>query len=227
LTAHIGPGEDLEAAQRAGEMRTSTFSAWQRSPRTSRPISPAPPCPRSRCWGRSMPLPRSRPLSPTERGDAMPNQNIVREATRLTRAGQFRGHRSSAAHAQGREYRRTFWQHDRCRPNSAAAADHRLEAQCRRGGGEPANHAGRCCAAARTPGAARWDPRAGHSRDPAPKHTEGRPVRSRSKSGTLLLWTAMVFLTCQRAEQVISRGWAFRWVVPDLLHVSRQRRDVI
>jgi hypothetical protein len=50
----------------------------------------------------------------------MLNQNIVREATRLTRAGQFRGHRSSAAHAQGREYRRTFWQH-------AAAAPARRE----------------------------------------------------------------------------------------------------
>jgi hypothetical protein len=36
-----------------------------------------------------MPLPRSRPLSPTERGDAMLNQDTVREATRLTRAGQL------------------------------------------------------------------------------------------------------------------------------------------
>ncbi len=36
-----------------------------------------------------MPLPRSRPLSPTERGNAMLNQNIVREATRLTRTGQL------------------------------------------------------------------------------------------------------------------------------------------
>jgi hypothetical protein len=33
--------------------------------------------------------PRSRPLSPTERGDAMLNQQIVRDATRLTRAGRL------------------------------------------------------------------------------------------------------------------------------------------
>src|SRR6266481_7776339 len=36
-----------------------------------------------------MPLPRSRPLSPTERGETMLNQDTVREATRLTRAGQL------------------------------------------------------------------------------------------------------------------------------------------
>lgn len=33
--------------------------------------------------------PRSSPLSPTERGDVMLNQNVVREATRLTRAGRL------------------------------------------------------------------------------------------------------------------------------------------
>jgi poly(hydroxyalkanoate) depolymerase family esterase len=36
-----------------------------------------------------MPLPRSRPFSPTEQGDQMLNHDIVREATRLTRAGQL------------------------------------------------------------------------------------------------------------------------------------------
>src|SRR6202008_4247725 len=58
-------------------------------PRTSRPVSSAPPPPRSRSWGPSMPVPRSRPLSPTERGDQMLNHDMVREATRLTRAGQL------------------------------------------------------------------------------------------------------------------------------------------
>jgi poly(hydroxyalkanoate) depolymerase family esterase len=36
-----------------------------------------------------MPLPRSRPLSPTEQGNQMLNHDMVREATRLTRAGQL------------------------------------------------------------------------------------------------------------------------------------------
>src|ERR1700679_506044 len=36
-----------------------------------------------------MPLPRSRPLSPTEQGNQMLNHDTVREATRLTRAGQL------------------------------------------------------------------------------------------------------------------------------------------
>src|SRR3954453_20685135 len=35
-----------------------------------------------------MPLPRSKPLSPTERGESMLNPDMVREAARLTRAGQ-------------------------------------------------------------------------------------------------------------------------------------------
>lgn len=36
-----------------------------------------------------MPLPRSKPLSPTERGESMLNPDMVREAARLTRAGQI------------------------------------------------------------------------------------------------------------------------------------------
>jgi hypothetical protein len=36
-----------------------------------------------------MPLPKSRPLSPTEQGNQMLNHDTVREATRLTRAGQL------------------------------------------------------------------------------------------------------------------------------------------
>jgi poly(hydroxyalkanoate) depolymerase family esterase len=36
-----------------------------------------------------MPAPQSRPLSPTERGEPMLNPDMVREATRLTRAGQL------------------------------------------------------------------------------------------------------------------------------------------
>src|ERR1700730_8029789 len=55
----------------------------------SPPSWPGPPSPRSRCWGPFMPLPRSRPLSPTEQGETMLNQDTVREATRLTRGGQL------------------------------------------------------------------------------------------------------------------------------------------
>src|SRR5580692_2412860 len=68
---------------------TSRFWGLRPSLRTSRPILSAPPLRRSRCWGPSTLLPRSRPLSPIERGDQLLNHDIVREATRLTRAGQL------------------------------------------------------------------------------------------------------------------------------------------
>src|SRR4051794_26838050 len=65
------------------------FSAWRPSIKTSRRSWPAPQLPRSRCSVPFMPLPRSRPLSPTEQGETMLNPAMVREATRLTRAGQL------------------------------------------------------------------------------------------------------------------------------------------
>src|SRR3954451_18490614 len=65
------------------------FSAWRPSIKTSRRSLLAPQLPRSRCSVPFMPLPRSRPLSPTERGEPMLNPDMVREATRLTRAGQL------------------------------------------------------------------------------------------------------------------------------------------
>src|ERR1700737_3408013 len=77
--------------QRGAPARCCTSTCWvsRPSPRTSLPSWPAPPSPRSRCWAPFMPLPRSRPLSPTERGETMLNQNTIREATRLTRTGQL------------------------------------------------------------------------------------------------------------------------------------------
>ena len=80
---------DLEAARRAGEMLHINVLGLATIAQDVTPDWPAPPLPRSRYWGPCMPLPRSRPLSPTERGDQMLNQTIVREATRLTRAGQL------------------------------------------------------------------------------------------------------------------------------------------
>src|SRR3954469_22770027 len=68
---------------------TSTSSAWRPSTRTSRLSWHAPQLPRSRCSEPFMPAPQSRPLSPTERGEPMLNPDMVREATRLTRAGQL------------------------------------------------------------------------------------------------------------------------------------------
>src|SRR5579871_4413061 len=68
---------------------TSKFWGLRPSPMMSRPISSAPPLRRSRCWAPSTPPPRSRPPSPTERGDQMLNHDMVREATRLTRSGRL------------------------------------------------------------------------------------------------------------------------------------------
>jgi Arc/MetJ-type ribon-helix-helix transcriptional regulator len=61
--------EDLEAARRAGEMLRINVLGLAVSPKTSRPSLLAPQLPQSPCWELCMPVRRSRPLSPTGRGE--------------------------------------------------------------------------------------------------------------------------------------------------------------
>lgn len=60
--------EDLEAARRAGEMLQINVLGLATIAQDVTPESAPPSC-RCRCLGRFTPLPRSRPLSPTERGE--------------------------------------------------------------------------------------------------------------------------------------------------------------
>src|SRR6201984_880512 len=86
--------------RRAGEMLHINVRVSRPSPRTSRPNWLAPPLLRCRYSGPSTPLPRSRPLSPTEQGECdAKSEHDFRGYAPHACGPTGRGHRAPAAHA--------------------------------------------------------------------------------------------------------------------------------